>query len=64
MDQILAMGFAEYQAKKALAEFGDNVEASIDYIMGHMDDSMSAVYREKISDERLQAVTDHIHQWL
>ena len=25
---------------------------------------MSAVYRERISDERLKAVTDHVHQWL
>ena len=38
MDQILAMGFAEYQAKKALAECGDNAEAAINYIMGHMDE--------------------------
>ena len=33
MDQILAMGFAEYQAKKALAETGGNAEAAINYIM-------------------------------
>ena len=33
MDTILQMGFAEYQAKKALAECGDNPEAAINYIM-------------------------------
>ena len=33
MDTILAMGFAEYQAKKALAETGGNAEAAINYIM-------------------------------
>lgn len=33
-------------------------------IMGHVDASMSAVYREGISDERLQAVVDHVHGWL
>ena len=33
MDSILAMGFAEYQAKKALAETGGNAEAAINYIM-------------------------------
>jgi hypothetical protein len=33
MDSILAMGFAEYQAKKALAECGNDTEAAINYIM-------------------------------
>jgi integrase len=35
-------------------------------IMGHAEDSsdMSAVYRQGISDERLQAVVDHVHNWL
>jgi hypothetical protein len=25
---------------------------------------MSAVYRQRISDERLRKVTDHVHAWL
>jgi hypothetical protein len=25
---------------------------------------MASVYRERISDERLKAVTDHVHGWL
>ena len=35
-------------------------------IMGHAEDSadMGVVYRERISDERLIAVTDHVHKWL
>ncbi len=35
-------------------------------IMGHADapGDMSAVYREGVSDARLLAVSDHIHQWL
>lgn len=40
--------------------------AAVQSIMGHAPSSndMSAVYRERISDERLKAVTDQVHQWL
>ena len=33
-------------------------------IMGHHDPSMAAAYREKISDDRLQAVTETVRRWL
>ncbi len=33
-------------------------------LMGHADGSISGHYREAISDDRLLAVTDHIHTWL
>jgi integrase len=33
-------------------------------IMGHVDSTMSANYREEVSDTRLQTVTNHIHSWL
>jgi integrase len=41
-------------------------QTAVDFIMGHApkSDDMSAVYRERISDERLQAVTDYVRQWL
>jgi hypothetical protein len=32
--------------------------------MGHVDPSVSAMYREHISDERLEAVSDNVHAWL
>ena len=32
--------------------------------MGHVDTTMAGHYRERISDERLKAVTDTIHNWL
>jgi len=33
-------------------------------LMGHVDSSMASLYRERISDERLRAVTDTVHEWL
>jgi integrase len=39
-------------------------QPAADYIMGHESPHMSTVYRERISDERLKAVTDHVHAWL
>lgn len=41
-------------------------QVAVDFIMGHSPDSgdMSAVYRERVSDERLRAVADHVHAWL
>jgi integrase len=39
-------------------------QVAVDYIMGHARDDMASVYRERISDERLRAVTDHVRGWL
>lgn len=39
-------------------------QVAVDSIMGHADHSMSAVYRERISDDRLKAVSDHVRHWL
>lgn len=39
-------------------------QVAVDSIMGHVDTSMAAVYREEIADDRLREVTDHIHAWL
>ncbi len=37
---------------------------AIRLIMGHVDDSIDDVYREHIDNERLIAVTNHVHDWL
>jgi integrase len=39
-------------------------QVAVDAIMGHARDDMASVYREKVSDERLRAVTDHARGWL
>jgi integrase len=39
-------------------------QVAVDAIMGHVDPSMAAAYREEISDDRLRAVVNHVHAWL
>lgn len=39
-------------------------QVAVNHIMGHVDPSMAGVYRERISDERLQHVVDVVHRWL
>jgi integrase len=37
---------------------------AIDLIMGHTDPSMGGHYRERVEDNRLRAVADHVRTWL
>ena len=39
-------------------------QVAVNHIMGHADSSMAGVYRERIGDERLKAVANHIRGWL
>lgn len=39
-------------------------QVAVDYIMGHFDESMAAVYRQGIDDQRLIDVGNHVHTWL
>jgi integrase len=44
---------------------GESIDqVAVNAIMGHVDNTMAGAYRERISDERLRAVTDTIHNWL
>ncbi|MFZ1935115.1 MAG: tyrosine-type recombinase/integrase [Thermoguttaceae bacterium] len=39
-------------------------QVAVDAIMGHARDDMASVYRERIDDARLVAVTEHVRKWL
>ncbi len=39
-------------------------QVAVDYVMGHFDASMGAVYRQGIDDQRLIDVGQHVHKWL
>jgi len=39
-------------------------QVAVDRIMGRARDDVAGEYRERISDERLEAVTDHVRYWL
>ena len=59
-------GLAFYALRHTFETIGGDArdQVAVDHIMGHAQDDMASVYRERISDERLKAVTDHVHQWL
>jgi integrase len=39
-------------------------QVAVDHIMGHADNSMAGTYRERIGDDRLVDVANHVHTWL
>lgn len=39
-------------------------QVAVDYVMGHVDESMAAVYRQGIEDQRLIDVGQHVRNWL
>lgn len=59
-------GMGMYWIRHTFQTIGDAAKdpPAVAAIMGHIDASMSAVYREEISRERLQAAVDHVRNWL
>jgi integrase len=59
-------GLGFYTLRHTFRTVADEVkdQPAADYIMGHAKDDMASVYRERISDARLKAVTDHVRAWL
>jgi integrase len=43
---------------------GSGDQVATNHIMGHVDSSMAATYRERIDDLRLLAVVEHVRKWL
>jgi integrase len=39
-------------------------QVAVDAIMGHSREDMASVYRERIGDDRLRAVAEHVRHWL
>ena len=65
---IYRQGLTFYALRHTFQTVGDGSRdaVAVRAMMGHAEsgNDMSAVYRERISDERLQAVADHVHEWL
>ena len=59
-------GRGHYALRHVLETIGgeSNDQVAVNALMGHIDGSMAATYRERISDERLIAVSNHVRQWL
>jgi integrase len=58
------IGFATLRHVFRTVADGARDTVAINYIMGHTDPSMGAVYREKIDDSRLLAVVTFVRDWL
>jgi integrase len=59
-------GLNFYALRHTLETIGGEArdQVAVDHIMGHARDDMASVYRERVSDERLKAVTEHVRNWL
>ncbi len=63
---ITREGVAFYALRHTFETIASNSrdQVGVDHVMGHEGDSMAAVYRKAIDDDRLRDVTDHVHDWL
>ncbi|TWT66919.1 site-specific tyrosine recombinase XerD [Posidoniimonas polymericola] len=59
-------GVSFYSLRHTFATIGGDTgdQVAVRYLMGHVDPSIDAVYREAVMDERLERVTSHVRQWL
>lgn len=68
MDKAGVTGRTFYDLRRTFETIGGDSrdQVAVDSIMGHAPKSgdMAAVYRQRVSDERLKAVVDYIRAWL
>jgi integrase len=59
-------GISFYALRHTFRTIADETrdQPAIDRIMGHVRNDMASVCRERIGDDRLRAVTDHVRKWL
>lgn len=59
-------GVAFYALRHTFRTISDSTRdfPAVRLIMGHADDGIDDAYRERIDDDRLVAVTEHVRQWL
>lgn len=55
-----------YDLRRTFQTIGDNSKdpVAVMHIMGHAKESMSEIYRQEVSDERLEAVVKVVYDWL
>jgi len=65
-DKIYRRGLGFYALRHTFETIGGESrdQVAVNHIMGHADNSMAGVYRERISDERLREVVNHVRNWL
>ena len=63
---VYRKGMAFYGLRHSFRTVADETRdfPAIDLVMGHSDNSMAARYRERIGNDRLEAIADHVRQWL
>lgn len=63
---IKGRGKGLYSLRHMLQTIGDQTKnfVAVQAIMGHVDQSISGHYRERISDDALREVTGHVRRWL
>jgi integrase len=63
---ITGRGKGLYSLRHMLQTIGDGTKnfVAVSALMGHVDQSISGHYRERIADESLREVTSHVRKWL
>ena len=63
--ELYKKGRGFYALRHVFQTVGEEAgETATRFLMGHTDATMSGVYRERISDDRLRAVARYVHGWL